>query len=178
MRFILAFLCLSLPALAQQSPEDTPALPEQGMTLDRMALILQALDPDARFLGNGFELTVADVPVLVIADVRADRMRALVPIASEDGLTPKDYARMMQANFDSALDARYAVANGKVWGVFIHPLSPLEKDQLISGIAQTVNIAQTYGGLYTGGAMQFGGGDSPGLQRQLLEKLLKKGEEL
>jgi len=109
---------------------------------------------------------------------QADRMRAMVPIASADGLTLEDHQRIAQANFDTALDARYAVANGRLWGTFIHPLSPLGKDQLISGLGQTVNIAQTYGGLYTGGAMQFGGGDSPGIQRQLLDDLLKKGEEI
>jgi hypothetical protein len=85
---------------------------------------------------------------------------------------------MMQANFDSALDARYAVAQGRLWAVFIHPLSPLERDQFISGIGQTVNVAQTYGSLYTGGAMQFGGGDSVPLQRQLIDRLLEKGEEI
>ncbi|MEO0694373.1 MAG: hypothetical protein AAFY90_16035, partial [Pseudomonadota bacterium] len=82
------------------------------------------------------------------------------------------------ANFDSALDARYAVANGRLWGVFIHPMRALERDQLISGIAQTVNIAKTYGTLYSGGAMQFGGGDSPGLQRQLIDRLLEKGQDI
>ena len=86
--------------------------------------------------------------------------------------------RMMQANFDTALDARYAVAKGQLWAVFIHPLSPLKKDQLISSLGQTVNIARTYGTLYTGGALQFGGGDSPGIQRQLIEELLEKGEEI
>jgi hypothetical protein len=62
--------------------------------------------------------------------------------------------------------------------VFIHPLRELEKDQLISGIAQTVNVAQTYGELYTSGAGQFGAGDSGGLQAELLEELLERGEDI
>ncbi len=62
--------------------------------------------------------------------------------------------------------------------MFIHPLSPLKKDQLISGLGQAVNLAKTYGGLYTGGAMSFGGGDSVPLQRQLIDRLLKRGEEI
>ena len=86
--------------------------------------------------------------------------------------------RLMQANFDSALDARYAVAQGRLWGVFIHPLSPLEKDQLLSAFVQTINIARTYGQTYSGGATVFGGGDSNGLYQELLEELLKKGEEI
>lgn len=85
---------------------------------------------------------------------------------------------MMQANFDAALDARYAVANGRLWGVFIHPLSPLERNQLISGLVQTVNIARSYGQTYSGGAQVFGGGDSNGIYKELFEELQKKGEAL
>jgi hypothetical protein len=86
--------------------------------------------------------------------------------------------RLMQANFDSALDARYAVANGRLWGVFIHPLSPLEKNQFLSGLVQTVTVARTYGTGYTSGGAVFGGGDSNEIYRKLFEELQKKGEAL
>jgi hypothetical protein len=85
---------------------------------------------------------------------------------------------MMQANFDSALDARYAIAEGRLWAVYIHPLSPLRDEQLISGVGQVVNAALTYGTLYTSGAGQFGRGDSAGEQRRLLERLQERGREL
>ena len=52
----------------------------------------------------------------MIADPRADRMRAMVPIRSADALEQDELLRLMQANFDSALDARYAVAQGRLWG--------------------------------------------------------------
>lgn len=151
---------------------------EPHMTLERMGVIVQALDENARINPNGFEFVIDDVPVLIVADARANRMRAMVPIASAESMSPEELMRVMQANFDSALDARYAVARGRLWGVFIHPLKELERDQLISGIAQTVNVAQTYGGLYTSGAAQFGAGDSSGLQAQLVERLLEKGEDI
>ena len=115
---------------------------------------------------------------MIIADATNDRMRAMVPIASAEGLTLQDLSRMIQANFDTALDARYAVANGRLWGVFIHPLAPLEKDQLISALVQTVNVARSYGQTYSGGAQVFGGGDSGGIYRELFEDLRKKGEAL
>ncbi|MEO1154058.1 MAG: hypothetical protein AAFV31_05335 [Pseudomonadota bacterium] len=158
-------------ALAQDTP-DPP------MDFPRMAEIAGALDPDASVQGNAIQLTIDDIPVLIITDPLADRMRAMVPIRSAAGIEADEMRRLMQANFDSALDARYAVANGRLWGVFIHPMRALERDQLISGIAQTVNIAKTYGTLYSGGAMQFGGGDSPGLQRQLIDRLLEKGQDI
>lgn len=172
--FTLIFLATSLTA---QEAEDAPA-PEPSMTYERLGKILFALDPDALPQGPGFQLTVGDLPVFVITDTNADRMRAMVSIGSAADLSPADLQRMMQANFDSTLDARYAIANGTLWAAYIHPLSTLEKDQLISGLAQTVNIAKTYGTLYSGGAAEFGGGDSQDLQRALIDELLKKGEEI
>ena len=170
LRAICLMICLAAPATAQDAEPD--------MTIERMAQIIVALDPDVQISGTTFGLTIDDTPVLIVTDLNNDRMRAMVHIRPAAGIEPVELQRLMQANFDSALDARYAIARGQLWGVFIHPFSPLHKDQFISGLAQAVNVAQTYGSLYTGGAMQFGGGDSPGLQRQLLDELLKKGEEL
>lgn len=155
-----------------------PVAAEPPMTMARLGEIVLALDPDTIVRGPALEFTLEDIPVIVIADPRADRMRAMVPIASAEGLTQEDMMRMMQANFDAALDARYAVAHGRLWGVFIHPLSPLEKDQFLSGLVQTITVARTYGTAYTGGGAIFGGGDSNRIYRDLLEKLRKKGEAL
>lgn len=152
--------------------------PEPSMTLDRMAQILSALDPDAQFQGQGVELTLAEVPVIVVVDAAADRMRAMIPIRSAAEMTNAELVRVMQANFDTALDARYALAQGRLWATFIHPLSPLTKDQLISGLGQTVNIALTYGSVYSGGALSFGGGDSLDIQRKLIEDLLQRGQDI
>ena len=159
--------------------EDLPNAPlEPPMTLLRMAEIIRAIDPDAQPAGNAIQFTLDDIPIIVIADARADRMRAMVPIRSADGLDAAELMRLMQANFDSALDARYAVAQGRLWGVFIHPLSPLEKDQLLSAFIQTINVARTYGVTYSGGATTFGGGDSNGIYQELLKELQELGEEI
>lgn len=182
----LLTLLIPLPALAQDSetpPGDSAPLleapqSEPPMTMARLGEIVLALDPEAVVRGPAVEFTLEDIPVIVIADPRADRMRAMVPIASAEGLSEADLLRLMQANFDAALDARYAVANGRLWGVFIHPLSPLEKDQFLSGLVQTITVARTYGTGYTSGGAVFGGGDSNGIYNELLEKLRKKGEAL
>lgn len=178
---IIALCALPLAGVAQTT-EATPEveLPqtEPPMTLTRMAEIVTALDPESRSNGTQFQLTIEDVPILIITDARADRMRAMVPIRAASDLTEKELMRVMQANFDTALDARYAVAQGRLWGVYIHPLAALERDQFISGLGQAVNLAKTYGSLYTGGAINFGGGDSVPLQRQLIDNLLKRGEEI
>lgn len=158
--------------------ESDPAASTDPMTLARLAAILRAVDPALESNGAMFRLKVGAVQAIIVTDERADRMRILVPVRPAEGLTEADLERLMQANFDSALDARYAIARGTLWSAFIHPLSPLGKDELLSGLGQTVNLATSYGSLYASGGLIFQGGDSAPLQKQLIEDLLKKGEEL
>jgi len=165
--FALIF-ALATPAFAQDA----------AMTPERLVDIILALDPDAAINANGIELTIEDIPVLVVMAPNADRMRAMVPIASVEDVTPEEMNRMMQANFDTALDARYAVAQGRVWGIFMHPLGALERAEFLSGLAQTVNLARTYGTLYSGGAQVFGGGDSNGIYDELFGDLLNRGQDI
>ena len=167
---LIAALMLVLMVLP--APSDVRA--HEPMTPERMFRILQAVDAEAQSQGTLMQVTIEDVPVLIVFDEAADRMRAITPIRSADGLGPDDLTRMMQSNFDTALDARYAVAQGKLWSVFIHPLEPLDKNGLLSGLGQVVNLALTYGSTYSSGALSFGGGDSRGL----IEDLLKKGERI
>ena len=188
-RVIAAFAIASFawfPALAQEtaapeppeSPDVEAPLAEAPMTLSRMAEIVFGLDPEAQSSGESFQMTIEDVPILIVTDPSADRMRAMVPIRSAQGMSDEELMRVMQANFDTALDARYAVAQGRLWSTYIHPFAALEKDQFISGLGQTVNLARTYGTLFTGGALSFRGGDSNGLHQQLIQDLLQRGEEI
>ncbi len=186
MRLFLIFvmICHASLAWAQHEPETEPdpeqfvAPVEPDMTVRRMAEIIVAIDPDARLRGNTFELTIDDIPMAVVFDPVSDRMRAMVPIRSAAGLDADEMMRLMQANFDTAIDARYAVAQNGLWAVFIHPLSSLKKDQLLSGMVQTVNLAKTYGSLYSGGANVYGDGDSNEIYRNLLDELLEKGQDI
>ena len=128
---------------------------------------------------NVWSFKVEDVQLSVIADPRHDRMRVVSAIAAADALPPALLIRLMQANFDSALDARYAVARGNLWATFIHPLSPLTDRQFISGVGQTANLVRSFGTTFSSGALSFGGGDSNGLiLRGLIDQLLKRGEDI
>ena len=103
-------------------------------------------------------------------------MRIIVPIGPADALEEPLLVRLMQANFDSALDARYAIARGVLWSTFIHPLASLDDAAFLLGLGQTVNLANTFGDSYSSGVLLFGGGDSRGIrERELLEQLIEKG---
>ncbi|SLN15091.1 hypothetical protein PEL8287_00627 [Roseovarius litorisediminis] len=174
---ILLLFPLALHAQDTTAPEQQ-VQPEAAMTLDRLDKIIRALDPDAKSNGHVWQLMISDTAILIVTDETANRMRAITPIRKSADISPEEMTRMMQANFDSALDARYAIAQETLWAAFIHPLSPLEKDEFISGLGQVVNLAQSYGTLYSGGALQYGGGDSGAIQRKLIDDLLKKGQEI
>ena len=173
-RSFLVLIVLALPLYAQDEPKEAPPL----MTLDRLNDIVLALDPEALTDGRIWHFQITDVPILIVTDPANNRMRAMSAVREADGIEPEELLRMLQANFDTALDARYAIANGRLWSTFLHPLRTLEKDDLISGLGQVVNLTTSYGSHYSGGALQFGGGDSGELQRKLIDDLLKKGEDI
>jgi len=120
-------------------------------------------------------ITFRDTSAQVLTDEQADRMRIMIPIADAGDLEADVLYRMLQANYESALDARYAIAQGLVWSVFIHPLSPLTENQLLLSLAQTYNAAETYGTSFSGGLFQFGGGDNRG---EAFDDILKRGTDL
>ncbi|MGI9333127.1 MAG: hypothetical protein ACR2RL_08210 [Gammaproteobacteria bacterium] len=137
------------------------------MSNERLESLLRKIDPDVAGQAGFWRLEVGSTDVLVITDQGADRMRIVAGIAQASLLDREALYRIAQANFDSALDARYAIARGTLWSAFIHPLSPLDDEQLLSALAQVVTLAKTYGTTYSSGALTFGGGDS----NELLEEL-------
>ncbi|MCU4651316.1 hypothetical protein N8I71_00610 [Roseibacterium sp. SDUM158016] len=164
---LLLSACLTAAPLHAQSTEGPPRA--DPMTPVHMAEIFAEIDPEVVAGPGGMQFTLDDVPVTVIYDLLANRMRALVPVASSEGLTEAQMLRLLQANFDTALDARYAVAQGRVWAVFIHPFAELDRRQLISGVAQAVALAQSYGTTFSSTGMLFGRGDSGQRLQELLE---------
>ncbi|MEM9300761.1 MAG: hypothetical protein AAGE01_01540 [Pseudomonadota bacterium] len=172
-----ALLALTLTACAQETPapeaETSPgaATAPTAMTVDRLDGILRRLDSELRHENANWQLTIQERSILVVADAGANRMRIMTPIIRADALPPETWLRMLQANFDSALDARYAIAQDMLFSVFIHPLGSLTPEFLLSGISQVHGAAETFGTTYSSGAIVFGGGDSSELNRDLLRKL-------
>ena len=80
-----------------------------------------------------------------ITDAENNRMRIMSPI-TETAVLDKDLLLdAMTANFHSALDVRYAIANGVIWSVFIHPLRELSSQEIESAISQVHLASKTFG---------------------------------
>lgn len=149
---------------------------DEPMNNQRLEELIKRIDDTAQGKSGFWRFIVEGREVSVITDERANRMRIIVPIAPAKEIANEKLVRMMQANFDSALDARYSIAKDIVWATFLHPLKELGDAQFLSGVGQTVNLALTYGEGYSSGALIFGGGDSQSLQRrELIDRLLDKG---
>ena len=76
----------------------------------------------------------------VITHEKTDRLRSIVPVAKREDIDKDILYRLMQANFDSALDGRYCIAQDVLSSVLIHPLSALTDEQFVSGLAQAVTL--------------------------------------
>lgn len=158
------------------APEPDAEIPTTIQAATHLLTIVTTIDEGAQLAPNGATFSIDEIVVTLVFDVNADRMRLFAQIAPSDGLSGPQLRRLMQANFDTALDARYAIAQGQLWATFIHPLTSLSQDDFVSALAQTVTLVKTYGTTYSSGAMSFGGGDSNAEIQKLLERLLKENE--
>lgn len=85
------------------------------------------------------------VPVFVFSDDEHDRMRLMAPIGVVEELDADLLHVLMQANYDRALDARYAMRGRELWAVVVHPLATLATDDLPSMFDQLVTLVKNTG---------------------------------
>lgn len=94
--------------------------------------------------------------VIVLTDEVHNRMRVMTPVGEAAAMDEELAMECLRANFDRALDARYAISGDYVWSAFIHPLSELNVSQVVDAFNQVVSLAATYGTSFTSGSLAFG----------------------
>ena len=99
---------------------------------------------------------VDEVEIYLISDPTNDRMRLLARVADVNRVDPRIVNVLLQANFYRTLDARYAVSEGIVFSAYLHPLSTLSREELISGSDQVLALAKNFGTTYSSGKLDFG----------------------
>ena len=97
-----------------------------------------------------------DVAVYVVSDEEHDRMRIMAPIGDLRVTDSGFLSILLQANFDRALDAKYALRKKELWSVFMHPLSTLVPDDLGIYIDQVVHLVKNTGTTYASSDLIFG----------------------
>jgi len=104
--------------------------------------------------GN-WQFLVQDRLMICITDKNNNRMRIITPIVEQKKLAYTDLLKLMESNFHTALDVKYAIADDILWSVFIHPLRELSKEQLIDAMQQVYGAAETYGTTYSSTNLNF-----------------------
>jgi hypothetical protein len=94
--------------------------------------------------------------IYLISDPANDRMRIMAPIAVIEGLDPRVFSVLLNANFHNTLDARYAISEGAIYAIYLHPISSLTPEQIRSGLSQVVSLAKTFGTSFSSGGLHFG----------------------
>lgn len=172
--FCVACLLVFGQALAfAETPGDESA-PDTTMNNQRLQRLIEQLADDIEGRPGYWRFELEGFQASVITDEEADRMRIIVPVARMEDVDADRLYRVLQANFDSALDARYSIARGVLWSAFLHPLASLSDHRFIGGLAQTVNLAATYGTSYSSGALVFSQGDSQEQQDRHYQQIIER----
>jgi hypothetical protein len=96
-----------------------------------------------------------EVPVFVFSDDEHDRMRIMAPIGVVEELDADLLHVLLQANYDRALDARYAMRGNELWSVVVHPLATLATDDLPSLFDQVVLLVKNTGSTFSSTELVF-----------------------
>ena len=176
---LLGAMPLAAAVEAKPAPKSSkpPAAKAAGMNNAKLEALIRRIDKNAQGRPGFWEFNVEGRVVAVVTDEKANRMRIISAVAKVEEVKEDTLHRLMQANFDSALDARYSIAKGVVWSAFIHPLGSLNDEEFLSGLGQVINLGLTYGTSFSSGAVIYNGGDSAAnlQRRELIDRLLKKG---
>ncbi len=106
-----------------------------------------------------WKFEINDVGFICMTDEHFNRMRIISPIIKVEDIGSDEMMNCMEANFHTALDARYAVSDRVIWSTFIHPLRELTEGQVLDAISQVHSCAKTFGSTYSSGNLIFPKGD-------------------
>ncbi|WP_299764784.1 hypothetical protein [uncultured Dokdonia sp.] len=121
-------------------------------------ILTEEVDSIGGFTGR-WQMKLKDLPMIVLTDETNDRMRIIAPIIEASRLDEELLLDCMTANFHSALDVKYAISDGVLWSVYIHPLSPLNEAQVRDAVQQVFLAAATFGSSFSSTPLLFGGGN-------------------
>ena len=136
--------------------------PQVGMTNQIMERILkEKVEYLEGVLGN-WQMIYQERLVFILTDETNNRMRIFTPFIEVDSLQAGEANQLLEANFHSALDAKYCLFEGLAMSVYTHPLRELTKDQFQDALLQVVTLANNFRGSFSSTDLLF----SPGVQEK------------
>lgn len=135
--------------------------PSGKMTNERLQELLTAETKKVEGQLGNWRADYNGLPLFIITDENANRMRIISPIIEEKKLTAADLKTLLEANFDKALDAKYSIYQKLLWSTYAHPLGELTDDQFKDALKQVFNLVRTYGTSYSSTGVVFGAQEQP-----------------
>lgn len=127
----------------------------QDMNNKKLSSILYTISDQIEGENGNWQFRIDSTIFICITDTFNNRMRIISPIIETKKINNATIEKCMEANFHSALDARYAIFDGYMWAAYIHPLRENTKDQIIDAVTQVYSCVLTYGTLYSSGELIF-----------------------
>jgi hypothetical protein len=146
--WVTAIACSHSGAAASQ-----PAI--RGTDTRMLEAFVRSVAPDFKGQAGHWTLRRDDVEIAVVADAPHDRMRVLSPVGDTSKLAATDLVTLLDANFDRALDAKYATRQGVVWAVYVHPLSSLTREEFESAVKQVAALRKNFGTTFSSTNLVF-----------------------
>lgn len=141
-------------AIFGRRPAVTPPEPEK-MSEEHLVQILRQEGEDVTHKEGVIELTYRGVRMVCVVSERFDRIRLYAPIVEVEKLTDEQRDRLLDANFRSLLDVRYATHSGMLYAVYLDSLSGLTSIGVRSALYQVANAASTFGSSYSSGIFHY-----------------------
>ena len=148
----------------------------QNMTITTLDSIFNVVNDKVIREGSKWSFQINEIPLMVIADSTHNRMRIISPITEISKLNEELKTASLMANFHTALDVKYAIANDVLWSAYIHPLKQLSKEQVVDAISQVYYGNINFGTTFSSSSLVFPGGkqkEKPkeDIKQQLLQRI-------
>ncbi|WP_422106646.1 hypothetical protein [Winogradskyella sp.] len=127
----------------------------QNMTNEKLDNIYTSISDSIQGRSGAWQFYVKEVQLISITDSIHNRMRIISPIMDSNALTDDLIKAAMIANFHTALDVKYAVTDGILWSVFIHPLKELSEHQVKDAVSQVYNAHINFGTTFASTGLSF-----------------------
>lgn len=134
----------------------------EAMSQAELERIVKEFTQNSKGEDGVVEFVYNNVAMAVVSNDEFDRMRIIAPIIPYQELTQQEIDAAMASNFHRALDARYALSQGILYSIYIHPLSSLDEVQIRSAIFQVSNLALSFGEDFSSGVLDFAGTEQRG----------------
>lgn len=125
------------------------------MNNDKLQEIYSSVSDSIQGNSGAWQFFIGEVQLVCITDEKHNRMRIISPIADSNGLSDDLIKAAMVANFHTALDVKYAVSDGVLWSVFIHPLKELSDNQVKDAVSQVYYANVSFGTSFASTSLTF-----------------------